>query len=672
MNSSDAAAKLFLGVGETGKSIHAVTWEKTPLGAILSWDPHLKTAAGLCINSPYPSILWWGKDHIELYNDACSRLLQLPYPPPVQKGRDGHPGLWAITETELKAVWEQKKVIFSENKKLLTGSDKNGITHFFNSTYQPVFNAQGDVAGVFATLQETAELKSENDTEQRLRLAIEAAEVGTFDWDMQTLEFIYSERLARMFGFSEVNGLVHTHFGNVFHPEDAKARKQAHKDALQTGTLFYELRLLWPDRSVHWVRTNGKIIFSEDGKPRRMYGTALDITQEKAQSEQLEKKVAERTRQLLIQNDEIIHQKQLMDTIIDASVDYICAIGLDEKILLFNRKYEEQTNYKRDDATGKNVLEIFPHLEDVGRDVLESFREALKGNAVHMEKHHSAITDEYYENFFVPLRTYSGEIFGAMLVGHDITDRIYSEQELMKTNEELVKSNQRLEEFAYVASHDLQEPLRKIQTFAELVHKKFDNREESEKYFNKIVSSAQRMSSLIKDVLTYSRLSDTGILFKEIDLNQIVENVKLDFELLIAQKNAVVECDHLPVIKGIPLQMNQLFFNLMSNSLKFSKKEPQIRISSKIISDVAAEKNAALNPALKYVRMIFKDNGIGFDQQYADQIFTIFQRLNDRQSYSGTGIGLALCKKIVENHGGSISASSKPGQGATFTIYLPV
>ncbi len=673
MNSSDVAAELFLGIGETGTSIRAVNWEKTLLGAILNWPPHLKTAAGICINSPFPSVLWWGNDHVELYNEACSQLLRLPYPPSVKKGNEGHAGLWELSAPILKAVAEQKIPFFSENKTLFSNPDKNAAERVFNIVYQPVFNAQNNVEGVFATIRE-AVVKNTNDTEQRLRLAIEAAEIGTFDWDMQTLQFIYSERLASMFGFSDVNGIGHTEFANVFHPEDAKVREKAHAEALRSGVLFYELRLLWPDQSVHWIRTNGKIVFSENGIPQRMYGSSLDITEEKTQAEQLEKKVAERTRQLLIQNDEIIHQKQLMDTIIDASVDYICAIGLDEKVLLFNKKYEELTKYKRDEAIGKDISFIFPHFNDKGKNILDNFRKALKGNSVHMEKHHSVLTDEYYENFFIPLRSYSGEIFGAMLIGHDITDRIYSEQELMKTNDELVKSNQRLEQFAYVASHDLQEPLRKIQTFAELVHKKFDNRDESEKYFNKIVTSAQRMSSLIKDVLAYSRLSDTDILFREIDLNQIVENVKIDFELLISQKKAVIECDHLPTIKGIPLQMNQLFFNLISNSLKFSKNEPRIRITSKIITEVevASEKNAALNPDLKYVRLTFKDNGIGFDQQYADQIFTIFQRLNDRQSYSGTGIGLALCKKIVENHGGTISARSEPGQGAEFTIYLPV
>lgn len=237
-------------------------------------------------------------------------------------------------------------------------------------------------------------------------------------------------------------------------------------------------------------------------------------------------------------------------------------------------------------------------------------------------------------------------------------------------NEKLVRSNSDLEQFAYVASHDLQEPLRKIQIFTEMAEKSED-KDAAIGYFEKIHASARRMTDLIKSVLNYSRLSKTGEQFEEVDLNVLVENTKTDFELLITEKKATIKNDTLPVIQGIPLQLNQLFLNLFSNALKFSTGTPLIAISSRILSDKEIRQREYLHTRVRYVEIIFSDNGIGFEQQYADQIFTIFQRLHDKKSYEGTGIGLALCKKIVENHHGFITAKSELGKGATFYIYLP-
>jgi signal transduction histidine kinase len=240
-------------------------------------------------------------------------------------------------------------------------------------------------------------------------------------------------------------------------------------------------------------------------------------------------------------------------------------------------------------------------------------------------------------------------------------------------NEKLVRSNSDLEQFAYVASHDLQEPLRKIQIFTEMAEKSVSNSNtETGAYFVKIHASAKRMTELIKSVLNYSRLSKTGEQFEEVDLNELVENTKTDFELLITEKKALVKNDSLPVIHGIPLQMNQLFLNLFSNSLKFSSATPVITITSRIVPNAEVKQNEHLHENEKYVEIVFSDNGIGFEQQYADQIFTIFQRLHDKKSYEGTGIGLALCKKIVENHHGYIFAKSELGKGAAFYMYFPV
>ncbi|HOY06149.1 MAG TPA: ATP-binding protein [Saprospiraceae bacterium] len=247
-----------------------------------------------------------------------------------------------------------------------------------------------------------------------------------------------------------------------------------------------------------------------------------------------------------------------------------------------------------------------------------------------------------------------------------------AKDEMEVINNKLVKSNRDLEQFAYVASHDLQEPLRKIHTFTEMAEKKALDQEQQKLYFQKIKSSAKRMSELITAVLNYSRLSRTAEEFADTDLNIVVENIKTDFELLISEKNATIENKGLPVIKGISLQLHQLCLNLISNALKFTEQQPVIQITSRVVSAEDISRMTGWVANGNYAELVFKDNGIGFDQQYAQKIFTIFQRLHDKHSYAGTGIGLALCKKIVDNHNGFITAQSEVGKGSAFYIYLPV
>jgi signal transduction histidine kinase len=180
------------------------------------------------------------------------------------------------------------------------------------------------------------------------------------------------------------------------------------------------------------------------------------------------------------------------------------------------------------------------------------------------------------------------------------------------------------------------------------------------------------MSELIKAVLNYSRLSRTTNEFTEVDLNTIINNLKIDLELLIEEKKAIIKCDRLPIVSGNPLQLNQLFLNLFSNSLKFTERNPEIEISSSFIAAGQATIAGFAHNGNAYLEIVFKDNGIGFEPHYSEQVFSIFQRLHATDKYAGTGIGLALCKKIVENHNGQILVKSQPGAGTSFFIYLPL
>ena len=222
----------------------------------------------------------------------------------------------------------------------------------------------------------------------------------------------------------------------------------------------------------------------------------------------------------------------------------------------------------------------------------------------------------------------------------------------------------------------MQEPLRKIRTFVSILNLRHSNdiAFEAKELLKKISVSAERMSTLINDVLNFSKILDTKSAFEKTDLDEILNNVIGDFELLITQKKAVINHDRLPVIDAIPLQVNQLFYNLLSNALKFSKTDlsPVIIITTRILTEEDVKTYSSLNVKASYCEIIFQDNGIGFDKQFSDQMFLIFERLNLQERFEGTGIGLALCKRIVINHHGEIFAETKEEAGSRFHIILPL
>ena len=245
-------------------------------------------------------------------------------------------------------------------------------------------------------------------------------------------------------------------------------------------------------------------------------------------------------------------------------------------------------------------------------------------------------------------------------------------QELTLYSDELSRSNRELEEFAFVASHDLQEPLRKIQAFSDRLETMFKDElgEKGIDYIGRMKNAAQRMSNLINDLLEFSRVTTRGKDFDDTDLNDVVADILSDLEIAINESNAQVNVDKLPVIQADKSQMQQLFLNLLSNAVKFRKAgtTPRIDITYEDVNEFSEE----LNVDAQWQVVTIKDNGIGFSQEYADKIFVPFQRLHGRSEYKGTGIGLSVCRRIVERHGGVIHAQSIEGEGATFTIKLPV
>ncbi len=262
----------------------------------------------------------------------------------------------------------------------------------------------------------------------------------------------------------------------------------------------------------------------------------------------------------------------------------------------------------------------------------------------------------------------------------EITEHKMSEEKVKALNLELLKNidkleaaNKDLDRFAFMASHDLQEPLRKILTFSERLNTKYGTQldEEGARYINRIRSATERLQTLIKDIMTFAKISMEKSSFEKIDLNALVHEVITEMESTILEKNAKVELESLPEMYINPSLMRPLFYNLIHNALKYARAnvDPVIRIYSE--PDPILVELSPNGDGYSYYRIYVKDNGIGFDQKYAEQIFEMFKRLHHHDEYEGTGIGLAFCKKIVEQHDGFISARSEPDQGATFIVSLP-
>jgi PAS domain S-box-containing protein len=341
----------------------------------------------------------------------------------------------------------------------------------------------------------------------------------------------------------------------------------------------------------------------------------------------------------------------------------------DFKVEFANRPIKDLLGFSPEDIIGKKLSGFIPYITEE-RIMYRFIHVAETGEHDEFETFYSFDGIDRWLYISIAKRQ-----DGLTATLHDITRIKQYEEDLKKNITQLQHSNTELEQYAYAASHDLQEPLRKIRIFASQLKDSTSGQldEKASFFLDKIMSSAARMSNLIRDILGFSSLKkEHG--FTTTDLNEIVNHCLQDLEMAISQKNAQIIVDPLIEIEAIPLQMNQLFYNLLNNGLKFSKPDvaPVIRIHSELLQKQDVAQYQTLNPKLEYCEITVSDNGIGFDNVFASQIFGLFKRLGNKQTYAGSGIGLALCRKVVENHNGLIFAHSKEGEGATFHIIMPL
>jgi PAS domain S-box-containing protein len=445
--------------------------------------------------------------------------------------------------------------------------------------------------------------------------------------------------------------------------------------ALKEGRIVSrEIIIERPDGTRYFAIPHPQPLHDSYGKIIGAVNTIIDITHLAKER----KNVADKAAETLEKIEERYHR--MVAEVQDYAILYLNREGIIEN---WNEGAQRIKGYKEKEIIGKNFRVFYTESDRKNKLPEKLLAQAVKtGKANHEGWRVRKDGSVFWGNILITaLHDEKNNVIGFSKVTRDLTDKKITEEKLIKANEELLLKNQELENknkdlesFVHVASHDLQEPLRKIQTFASRILEKenLNLSDNGKDYFIRVQNSAHRMRTLIQDLLSFSSLSVNERKFKNYDLKKIVKEVREELKTEIKEKRATIEVRTKGKVRIIPFQFRQLFQNLISNSLKFSHPEKplHINIETRIIS--AGKVNKVKLPYNRdYFHIAFKDNGIGFEEQYSKKIFEVFQKLHDRNEYEGTGIGLAIVKKIVENHDGIITATGTLKRGATFDIYIP-
>lgn len=486
--------------------------------------------------------------------------------------------------------------------------------------------------------------------EEWFRSLSTASSIGLFQTNAAGLYVHTNPRWREIYGLTSAESQG-SGWGRVIHPKDRQQVHTAWEVAVREGQEFCrEFRLITSANVTRWVRVHSKPMNAEDGEHIGYVGTVEDITASKESEEALRR--SEERWQLALQgaNEGIWDWK------------------VQSNDLFFSPRFKEIMGFADREAPDRFDFWIERvHPEDVERVMQEIRDHFSKQISFYSVECRMRCRDDSYRWVFIRGQAVWDESgFAVRMVGSisDITARKHIEAEKSAFAEKVLESNRELQQFASVASHDLQEPLRKIQAFGERLQSNHSRElsEEGQDYLQRLLSAADRMRTLINDLLVLSRVTTKARPMVPVDLTQVVHDVVTDLEVRVAQSGGCVRVSTLPTVEADPLQMRQLLQNLIGNALKFHQAgaAPIVKIAGVLIRDDC------------WCEIRVEDNGIGFDTKHLGRIFAPFQRLHTRQQYEGSGMGLAICRKIVERHKGTITATSVPGQGATFIITLPV
>lgn len=465
--------------------------------------------------------------------------------------------------------------------------------------------------------------------------------IGSWEWDIPQNRIEWTDELYRLYGLER--GAFDTSYENylkLIHPEDSDFVNERVQKAYKDRKPFdFFHRIIHTDGTIRIVHSKGVVYTDNNGQPTKMSGTAQDVT------------IAKETED----------KNHRLAAIVESSSDAIISKTLAGIITSWNIRAEEMFGYKKDEVIGKHISILFPKGKLSEEEVImEDIRSGKPLINYETERKRKDGTEFSVAITISPIFDSQRKVIGVSKIARDVTDKKIVEERLRRYIQELEYKNNEAQQFSYVASHDLQEPLRTITNYINLFSNDYKGKLDSDAdlYIKLISGGASRMRLLIRDLMEYTRIENNNTL-EDIDCNILLKEIIGNLEAAIHTSKAVIKIDPLPVIEGFKIRINSLFQNLISNAIKFRKKdvEPIIHISAENKGDAWL--------------FVVKDNGIGIEKDYYDKIFKLFQRLHLRDEYEGTGIGLAHCKKIVELRGGKIWVESTFGVGSSFYISLP-
>jgi|GEM_PF-291706 len=576
----------------------------------------------------------------------------------------------------------------------------DGSRFYANIHIEPLYDEHQNRVGAINVFQDITPIREAEiavrESEARYRNLIQSLDTPLYTTDKEGRITLYNKAAADLWGREpEIGKDLWCGSYQIFRPDGSDLPLDSCPMAVclkeRRAVRGEEIIIKRPDGVFRNVAPHPQPLFDGSGNMIGAINMLIDITAIK-QAEQritesehnyrslaatLEKRVQEKTHDLQHKNEELRQSEERYHRMVEEVEDYaIILLDKDGTILNWNKGAEKIKGYKEEEIIGRN-FEIFYLPEDREQGVPQKIiqeatlngKKAIEGWRLRKDG------SRFWGSIVVTaLHNDQGTIIGFTKVTRDLTERKLAEDRLREYSTELEFRNKELEQFAYAASHDMKEPLRKINIYGAYIKDNKSNKLDSRSmdYLERSLNAASRMGKLIDDLLAYSRTTSTVESYTRVDMNAITDEVILEYKDEIAQKDIEVSVGKLPGVTGIPFQLRQLMINLIGNAIKYrdETRKCRIRIDSDIVT--ASHTDALkLTAGHRYHRISVEDNGTGFEQEYAGKIFEIFQRLGNKVETKGSGIGLAICKKIVQNHKGQIAATGSVNQGARFDIYLP-
>lgn len=654
--------------------IRDLDWSLNSLQQPDKWPSGLRTTLGILMTSEIPMMLYWGQENIQFFNDAffCNFHEDSNAKSTIGNSGSENPETWNIFGPLVKEIMQSREVNDAEDKQSYFKNQTKFRNKFYSCNYSPIYGDTENADGVLIICSEISETVWRLQTllenvpfpigvyegpEMRITLANQSI-IDVWDKGSDIVGKTYFDVLPELADQEIYPKLLNVfHAGIPFHAYNQPVDLMFQNE-LQTFYFNYSFTPL----------------FDEQGKVYGVMNTAADVT-------------ALNLAKLKVEQS----HTNFVNLILQSPVSMCLLMGPLHTVEVANDSIIDLWGKAKEEVMDKPIFEGLPDAREQGLEsLLDSvYRtgEASISNERPVKLIRYGKPEIVYLNFiYSPYKDGAGEVLGVIAIANDVTEQVLARQrveelvklrtvQLVAANEDLARSNSELAQFAYIASHDLQEPLRKISIFTQLLEGKIGQTidQKSQEQLKKIGQSAGRMQALVKDVLGYAQLNKQVSEFLPVNLNEVLDGILSDFELLIEQKQAVISFSELPFIPGQALQLTQLFSNLIGNALKFHHEGSSPHIS---IQTFQADRNELERLELfddqEYIKITVSDNGIGFRPEEADKIFGIFERLHNKSEFEGTGIGLSICKKIVYNHQGVITAEGSSENGANFNIYLPL